>query len=269
MPTGQRTLTEVDGVVEIGPVGPATQKEVAPAQANIFTGHRLHVRRRHLSICERGFALMNNLKTARRSRMADVLLRTLMTICTLGKEWADPTKIPVDKIAEEWRSQSSKGRYESAMWREAGLEEPGANAANGGGIDRNVDVAEADVDNLNAGGFFARYGREPNVAPAQRSSRRTPLEGRHRGRPPKGCHRGGERRGGARGGGGRYIVIELGGGCRVYAEWLKSGCDKICCLSHQQTELWSGCLGEIELGNVRSAARLHPSNAPQNGQNAH
>ena len=32
------------------------------------------------------------------------------------------TKIPVDKIAEEWRSQSSKGRYESAMWREAGLE---------------------------------------------------------------------------------------------------------------------------------------------------
>jgi hypothetical protein len=23
-----------------------------------------------------------------------------MTICTLGKEWADPTKIPVDKIAE-------------------------------------------------------------------------------------------------------------------------------------------------------------------------
>ena len=32
MPQGQRTLTEVDGVVEIGPVGPATQKEVAPAQ---------------------------------------------------------------------------------------------------------------------------------------------------------------------------------------------------------------------------------------------
>ena len=62
------------------------------------------------SICERGFALMNNLKTARRSRMRDALLRTLMTICTLGKEWADPSKIPVDKIAEEWRSQSSKGR---------------------------------------------------------------------------------------------------------------------------------------------------------------
>ena len=34
MPQGKRTLTEVDGVVEIGPVEPATQKEVAPAQAN-------------------------------------------------------------------------------------------------------------------------------------------------------------------------------------------------------------------------------------------
>jgi len=31
MPQGQRTLTKVDGVVEIGPVGPATQKQVAPA----------------------------------------------------------------------------------------------------------------------------------------------------------------------------------------------------------------------------------------------
>jgi hypothetical protein len=50
----------------------------------------------------------------------------------VGRKWADPTKIPVDKIAEEWRYQSSKGRYESAMWREAGLEEPGASAANGG-----------------------------------------------------------------------------------------------------------------------------------------
>ena len=36
MPQGQRTLTEVDGVVagDRPPVGPATQKEVAPAQAN-------------------------------------------------------------------------------------------------------------------------------------------------------------------------------------------------------------------------------------------
>ena len=143
---------------------------------------------------------MNNLKTARRSRMADVLLRTLMTICTLGKEWADPTKIPVDKIAEEWRSQSSKGRYESAMWREAGLEEPGANAANGGGIDRNVDVAEAEVDNLNAGGFFARYGREPNGPRAPNGHpaahhRRGAIEGGHqRVATGGGAARGGEGR---------------------------------------------------------------------------
>ena len=76
------------------------------------------------SICERGFSLMNNLKTARRSQMGNELLRMLMTICSLGKEWSDdPSKIPVDAIVEEWRSQSSKGRYESAMWSAAGLEE--------------------------------------------------------------------------------------------------------------------------------------------------
>ena len=35
------------------------------------------------SICERGFSLMNNLKTARRTRMRNLLLRTLMTIPAL------------------------------------------------------------------------------------------------------------------------------------------------------------------------------------------
>ena len=83
------------------------------------------------SICERGFALMNNLKTARRSTMGNLLLRTLMTICELGKEWADPSKIPVDEIVEEWRAQSKRGRYESAMWRAAGLEEPSAQGSSG------------------------------------------------------------------------------------------------------------------------------------------
>ena len=63
-------------------------------------------------------------------------------------------KIPVDKIAEEWRAQSSRGRYESAMWREAGLEEPGANLNAGAA----TAVAEAEVDNLEAGGFFACFG---------------------------------------------------------------------------------------------------------------
>ena len=56
---------------------------------------------------------MNNLKTARRSLMGNELLRTLMTICELGKEWEDPSQIPVDEIVEEWRSQSKKGRSTS------------------------------------------------------------------------------------------------------------------------------------------------------------
>ena len=75
------------------------------------------------SICERGFSLMNNLKTARRSNMGDTLLRMLMTICSLGSEWADPSKIPVDEIIEEWRSGCQRNRYEGAMWSRAGLEE--------------------------------------------------------------------------------------------------------------------------------------------------
>ena len=40
MPQGQRTLTEVDGVVEIGPVGPVTQNELAPAQAPTHTSRK-------------------------------------------------------------------------------------------------------------------------------------------------------------------------------------------------------------------------------------
>ena len=52
------------------------------------------------------------------------MLRILMTLCSLGEEWKeDPSKIPVNEIAEEWRSQGKRGRYEAAMWRAAGLEE--------------------------------------------------------------------------------------------------------------------------------------------------
>ena len=76
------------------------------------------------SVCERGFSLMNNLKTAKRSRMGSKLLRILMTLCSLGAEWCDASKIPVDEIVEEWRSRSDRGRYEHAMWKAAGLEEP-------------------------------------------------------------------------------------------------------------------------------------------------
>ena len=63
------------------------------------------------SICERGFSLMNLLKTARRSKMGPRLLRTLMVICSLGDEWKDPTKIPVSEIIDVWREPCAKGRY--------------------------------------------------------------------------------------------------------------------------------------------------------------
>ena len=39
-----------------------------------------------------------------------------MTICSLGAEWKDPSKIPVKEIIEEWWAQSSRGRYESQVW---------------------------------------------------------------------------------------------------------------------------------------------------------
>ena len=53
------------------------------------------------SICERGFSLMNLLKTARRNGMAQKLLRILMTICSLGgDEWKDPQKIPHRLVLE-------------------------------------------------------------------------------------------------------------------------------------------------------------------------
>ena len=58
------------------------------------------------SICERGFALMNNLKTARRSRMGNLLLRTLMTICELGDDWKDAAKIPADESFRASRDSS-------------------------------------------------------------------------------------------------------------------------------------------------------------------
>ena len=59
---------------------------------------------------------MNNLKTARRSQMGNMLLRTLMIICSLGDEWRDverdAAKRRVHDIVEEWRMQSKEGRYD-------------------------------------------------------------------------------------------------------------------------------------------------------------
>ena len=68
------------------------------------------------SICERGFSLMNKLKTAARSKMGNALLRMLMVISLLGAEWKHPANIPVCKIIDLWREESKKGRYEGELW---------------------------------------------------------------------------------------------------------------------------------------------------------
>jgi len=92
----------------------------------------------------------------------------LMTICSLGEDWLkDPSSIPVEEIVEVWREQSGKGRYEAAMWRAAGLEEPRkrrerVERGEGGAVDEEGGLA--DVDNLAAGGFFGWMGRDRGEA---------------------------------------------------------------------------------------------------------
>ena len=75
------------------------------------------------------------------------------------------------------RSQSSKGRYESKMWREAGLEEPGANLNAGAA----AVVDEDEVDNLEAVAASSRALGGSQLAPSQQSSQHT-REGRPWGR---------------------------------------------------------------------------------------
>lgn len=113
------------------------------------------------SVCERGFSLMNNLKTMRRSRMRNELLRILMTICSLGEEWLkDPSTIPIDKIVDRWRESSARGRYEAAMWRAAGLEEPRSGTPSGeAGPSWEETEGGDEVDQLTAGGVFQWLGR--------------------------------------------------------------------------------------------------------------
>ena len=70
------------------------------------------------------------------------------------------------------QGRKAKGRYESAMWRAAGLEEPGGERKAKGGLGQSSGELEGgeEVDNLGAGGFFGQYGREqhglrPTVIP--------------------------------------------------------------------------------------------------------
>ena len=96
--------------------------------------------------------------------MRHFLLGTLMTICSLGEEWKDPSKIPVEEIVEERRAQSSKGRYESAMWNAAGLQEPCRRTDKSSGTANDRDDAEGEVDSFAAGGFFGRWGRDTTAS---------------------------------------------------------------------------------------------------------
>ena len=45
-----------------------------------------------------------------------------MAICSLGAEWKDPSKIPLQDIIEEWCAQSKRGRYEGSLWTPEALE---------------------------------------------------------------------------------------------------------------------------------------------------
>ena len=71
-----------------------------------------------------------------------------------------PTRLrsPSTRSPRSGGSQSSKGRYESAMRGERPASRAGRQPERRrcGAV-----VAEAEVDNLEAGGFFARFGREP------------------------------------------------------------------------------------------------------------
>ena len=166
--------------MEIGPVGPATQKELAPAQAhNKFMYGRDGTCSDKLddmsfyhillllaiimsyavdtSVCERGFApheQPQDVTALAHGQLAAADAHDhLRARQGVGRPNQDPHQ---QEIVTEWREQSSKGRYEAAMWRAAGLEEPNAEGAKGG-----ADAgATTEVDNLTAGGFFGWMGRE-------------------------------------------------------------------------------------------------------------
>ena len=59
------------------------------------------------SCCERTFSLMNRLCDGKRSRMGVAILRTLMVICSLGRDagWKDPAKIPAKEIIRLWKER--------------------------------------------------------------------------------------------------------------------------------------------------------------------
>ena len=65
------------------------------------------------SCCERGFSVMNLLRTAVRNRLSERLCRVLMTIVLIGGEdYKHPDTVPVDEIYQIWKAE--KKRYSVA-----------------------------------------------------------------------------------------------------------------------------------------------------------
>ena len=67
----------------------------------------------------------------------------------------------MDEIVEEWRAQSKKGRYESAMWRAAGLEEPAAGKHSKGGSSQVYNDEDMAAHGDEHAAFRSRMGWAP------------------------------------------------------------------------------------------------------------
>ena len=67
------------------------------------------------SECERGFALMNRLKTAMRNRLQPGHLDDLMVICMLGPSI---NTLNVKEILKYWYAQKKKGRFLNAKFND-------------------------------------------------------------------------------------------------------------------------------------------------------
>lgn len=63
--------------------------------------------------CERGFSIMNLLRTALRNRLSERLCRVLMTINLIGGEdYKHPGTVPVERIYEEWKGMKKRRNRE-------------------------------------------------------------------------------------------------------------------------------------------------------------
>eukprot|EP00966_Prymnesium_polylepis_P087762 2030800-Prymnesium_polylepis.1 len=84
-----------------------------------------------------------------------------MVICSLGEEWKDPATIPAAEIIDIWCDQSKKGRYEGQLWKDEMLTHMLSAKEDEGTGNRDGVNEDGEVDAVEDGGFFARWGREP------------------------------------------------------------------------------------------------------------